>query len=412
MFKNLRHYGVCLHRYLGLSMALFLIVAGMTGAVIAFYEPLDQALNPRLYKIPPTSRQVKAIDPLVLREQLMAKYPHIQIQWVPLHVPENKAIRFSVLPGANPRKGTPYTLDYDEIFVNPYSGEVQGTRKWGEISEGMHNLIPFIFKLHYQLALGQAGAFLMGLIGLLWTIDCFIGIFLTFPRQTRHQPPAKRSVNSLVIWVKRWLPAWKIRMKPTTRYKLNFDCHRAVALWTWGMLFILAWSSVAFNLNKEVYHPVMRLLFEMQEARSRIPSQSHPNTFPQLSYAEARSVAMNYLRASNPQHLHQIQPFGMSYLPKLGVYQYRFVSNQDIGTSRGNTRIFIDAATGTVVDLYIPVGKTAGDTLTTWIRTLHMADCWGIPFKTFVSFMGLVVTMLSVTGVVIWWRKRKARLAA
>jgi uncharacterized iron-regulated membrane protein len=409
MFKNIRHYGVCLHRYAGLTMALFLVVAGITGSIIAFYDPLDQAVNPQLYQVSESDRRRQVIDPLVLRERLLAKYPEIQIQWVPLRSSDNQAIRFSITPAINPSTGAPYQLTYDELFVNPYTGDIQGKRMRGKISDGVENLVPFLFKLHYQLALGPVGAYLMGVIGLLWTIDCFIGACLTFPRKPRHQPAKKEKLTARFIWLKRWLPAWRIRIHPTSRYKLNFDLHRAVGLWTWGMLFILAWSSVAFNLSKEVYQPVMHLLFEPQEMRPEALRQLQPNHHPQLSYADARSAAMVYLNASNPQHLRQAQPLGMSYLPKLGVYQYRFVSNRDISSSRGNTRLFIHADTGKIVDVYIPLGKSSGDTFTTWIRTLHMADCWGLPFKTFISVMGLVVSMLSLTGVVIWSRKRHAR---
>lgn len=390
-------------------MALFLVVAGITGSIIAFYDPLDRAVNPQLYRLPVHDKYRQAIDPLVLRERLLAKYPEIQIQWVPLRSADHQAIRFSIKPAINPLTGAPYPLTYDELFVNPYTGDIQGKRMWGNISDGLENLIPFLFKLHYQLALGQVGAYLMGMIGLVWTMDCFIGACLTFPRKTRHHPAKKEKGTSRFIWLKRWLPAWKIRIHSTNRYKLNFDLHRAVGLWVWGMLLVLAWSSVAFNLNKEVYQPVMRLLFETQEIRPAVLQHLQPNQHPQLSYADARSAAMVYLNASNPQHLWQVQPFGMGYLPKLGVYQYRFVSNRDISSSRGNTRLFIHADTGKVVDVYIPLGKTSGDTLTTWIRTLHMADCWGLPFKMFISGMGMVVSMLSVTGLIIWFRKRQAR---
>lgn len=404
MFKNIRHYGVCLHRYAGLMMTLFLVVAGLTGSIIAFYDPLDQAVNPQLYRVSESDQHRQAIDPLVLRERLLAKHPEVQIQWVPLTPTDHQAIRFSITPAINPSTGAPYQLTYDELFINPYTGDIQGKRMWGKISDGIENLIPFLFKLHYQLALGQVGAYLMGVIGLLWTIDCFIGACLTFPRKTRQQAAQKEKRASRFIWLKRWLPAWKIRMHSTNRYKLNFDLHRAVGLWMWGMLFVLAWSSVAFNLNKEVYQPVMHFLFETQEMRSEALHQLQPNQHPNLSYAEAKSVAERYLNVYNPQHLRQVQPLGMSYLPKLGVYQYRFVSNQDISSSRGNTRLFIHADTGKIVDVYVPLGKASGDTFTTWIRTLHMADCWGVPFK-----MGMVVSMLSVTGFIIWFRKRQAQ---
>ena len=39
------------HRYLGLSLALFLIIAGLTGAVISWDRELDACLNPELFAL-------------------------------------------------------------------------------------------------------------------------------------------------------------------------------------------------------------------------------------------------------------------------------------------------------------------------------------------------------------------------
>lgn len=37
----MRQFWVWVHRYVGLVMALFLLIAGATGAVLAFYHELD-----------------------------------------------------------------------------------------------------------------------------------------------------------------------------------------------------------------------------------------------------------------------------------------------------------------------------------------------------------------------------------
>jgi hypothetical protein len=33
-----------------------------------------------------------------------------------------------------------------------------------------------------------------------------------------------------------------------------------------------------------------------------------------------------------------------------------------------------------------------------------LTNVWGLPYKIFVSALGLVIVMLAVTGVLIWWR--------
>ncbi len=55
-------------------------------------------------------------------------------------------------------------------------------------------------------------------------------------------------------------------------------------------------------------------------------------------------------------------------------------------------------------------GGTAADIFVQLQFPLHSGRILGLPGRILMSFMGLLVAMLSVTGVVIWWKKRKARV--
>jgi uncharacterized iron-regulated membrane protein len=56
-----------------------------------------------------------------------------------------------------------------------------------------------------------------------------------------------------------------------------------------------------------------------------------------------------------------------------------------------------------------PTGIDAGNTITSWIVALHVGAVFGLPYRAFVSMMGIAVALLSVTGVWIWLRKRNKR---
>ena len=133
----------------------------------------------------------------------------------------------------DPHTGAQADVANDEVYVDRFTGEILGERKWGAIDQGMKNLMPFIYRLHYSLALDSLGEYLLGIVALLWTIDCFIGAYLTFPPGRRQSTVKDGNLLRVVgNWLTRWSPSWKVRTR-RAGYKLNFDLHRAGGLWPW-----------------------------------------------------------------------------------------------------------------------------------------------------------------------------------
>jgi uncharacterized iron-regulated membrane protein len=56
-------------------MAVFLVVAGLTGGLLAFYPELDRALNPELLRVSPPSPGAVLLDPLELNARVKAQLP-------------------------------------------------------------------------------------------------------------------------------------------------------------------------------------------------------------------------------------------------------------------------------------------------------------------------------------------------
>lgn len=389
----MRPWLVPIHRYVGLALAGFVVLAGLTGAAITFEHELDAALNPRLLRVEPPAAGAPFLDPLALREAVQARYPDARVNRVDLAPRAGEALVFRVeRPGAAP---------FDQVFVDPYTGEFLGSRTWGDLGQGLTNLIPFLYRLHYTLALGETGHTALGIVALLWTLDCFAGACLTFPAHARR--PGARP------WLARWRPAWLLRWREGS-YKRNYDLHRAGGLWPWAMLLVFAWSGVAFNLP-EVYEPVMRAMFAHQPQEKDLPKPAHAEPQPAIDWRQAREIGRRLMADEAHArgftvHAEQL----LTYDPQRSVYRYQAKTSLDIRDERGATRVVFDARTGALQLVRLPTGAASGDTIRTWLTSLHMAAVWGMPFRLFVCVMGLVVAMLSVTGVLIWARKRSARL--
>jgi uncharacterized iron-regulated membrane protein len=76
----------------------------------------------------------------------------------------------------------------------------------------------------------------------------------------------------------------------------------------------------------------------------------------------------------------------------------------------GVKMLFVDGRSGSLVGGRVPWEGTAADVFMQLQFPLHSGRIAGVPGRILLSVMGLVVAMLSLTGIVIWLKKRQARL--
>lgn len=408
-----RQFWVILHRWAGLSLTLFLAVAGFTGIFLAWIDELEVATAPELHLVQPPSPDARPLDVLSIREQVLSRYPEASIDFVPLHVEEGRSLRLHLhwldpVTGLEREDGP----GWDDLFIDPYTGEELGRREWGDITQGLKNLMPFVYRLHYSLALGDTAMLVFGIAALIWTIDCFVGFYLTLPVRQRKPSPQPGNGPS-PSWWQRWKRSWKVRWK-ASRYKLNFDLHRAGGLWLWPVLLVFAWSSVSFNLP-QVYVPVMKQ-FGANDLRETyvanlLPAPRHD---PAMSFREALRHGQSLAAREAAKAGIALRSDGETWLwhvPEAGAYVYGFTTTADISKHGGGTNVAFDSNTGALEAVQIPTGHNAADTFTTWITALHTAHVLGLPWRIAVSLIGAMVTMLCITGLVIWMKKRAGRIA-
>ena len=387
-----RPFWVLLHRYVGLAMTVFLVIVGLTGSLLAFFKELDGAINPQ-FLAPVQSGTL--LDPATLIETTERIEPAIKADAVWL---TDQAATVTVSSTTNNE------LTFDQVILNPYTAELLGKRHWGDIAQGLENLMPFIYKLHYELALGEIGVWILGITALIWTMDCFVGFYLTLP-MAKTKRPAPNSVATKSFW-QRWQPAWLIKWS-ASKTRITFDLHRAGGLWLWLALLVFAWSSVYMNLA-DVYNKVMQSVSEYHQPWSDYPDLPQAVQQPKISWRQAQEIAQTELiQVSQTQGITILAPSGFWLNRAKGFYVYDVKSSADVQDHGGNTRVVIDANSGGVKQVLLPTGQYSGNTITSWLLALHTANVWGLPYKIFVCVLGLAIVMLSVTGGLIWWKKRR-----
>ena len=78
------------------------------------------------------------------------------------------------------------------------------------------------------------------------------------------------------------------------------------------------------------------------------------------------------------------------------------------GAWLGSPVIDIDMRDGRVLQVHVPGEGSAGDVVMDLQMPLHSGELLGRPGRILVCAAGIAVAMLSVTGVLVWWRKRRA----
>lgn len=395
-----------LHRYVGLLTAGFLIVVGLSGSVIAFNDELNHWLNPAPIV---SNTGGELMDPIQLRTIESARIPRGVINAVPLQLHRGEAVSFYVDPKIDPKTQRPFELGFSMVYVDPSTGEELGRDLNGEEVWPItrKTFVPFMNKLHYQLVAGPWGAWILGVVALLWTIDTVLSVYLTFPKFRRRSDLGEVRSRS---WIRRWWnPSWLIKW-PASGFRLNFDIHRAGGLWLWGLLFVFAWSSVGFNFNNEIYLPTMQALFGMPDVYgSKLPELDSDEMDAPITWSQAQLLGNQLLKTEALRRgFEVVSPDYLMYDPKKKLFTYLVRTSRDIQDTGGTTVLLFNPK-GEKQGFFLPSGDNLGSTIHSWIFALHMGKVFGLPYRIFVALFGALIAVLSVTGVYIWLKKLQAR---
>jgi uncharacterized iron-regulated membrane protein len=162
--RNLRPALLWVHRWLGLTAGLLLMLNALTGALMLGARPLDRWVNAALFSVPPTAQS----QPLEsLRGALEAEF--------------GPGSRFTLRP---PRAADESVLVYvrspawdGQVYFNPATGERLGAR--GE-TEGFANSL---FEFHSALLLGDTGKAVLAVNVLTMAGMLFTGLWLWWPKR-------------------------------------------------------------------------------------------------------------------------------------------------------------------------------------------------------------------------------------
>ena len=185
--------------------------------------------------------------------------------------------------------------------------------------------------------------------------------------------------------------------------------HRAGALWLWLFLAVLALSSIAMNLRLQVVVPLLSTV-----------STVTPSPFTRRGADPARTAtaeaALPFAEIA-PRAAVEAQARGWDFGPGLiyhypayGLYAVRYwPSATDRGSGFGRPILYFDDRYGRLFEADLPGTGSAADIYLDLQLPLHSGRVAGLPGRIAICVAGIGITVLTVTGVIIWWRKRPKR---
>lgn len=185
-----------------------------------------------------------------------------------------------------------------------------------------------------------------------------------------------------------------------------------MGLWVWGVILVIAFTSFSLNLYREVFFPAMSLVSQVTpgpfETRPRSPLNQP--IAPRIDFQQALDLS----RQEAAKQGWERPAGGIFYARNLGFYSVAFFhpGADDDNGGMAIANMYLDGADGRYLGDYLPWKGTAADIFVQLQFPLHSGRILGFPGRVMMSLMGLLVAMLSMTGIVIWVRKRRARKLA
>ncbi len=344
------------HFYAGMIIAPWLIVVAATGGVYIFKEELEAVVYPGVTYVEPAAERTSYEKQMAA---VRGAEPTVQ-----------RCVLLTI--STNPQRATTmvFTPSGQYSYVDPYRGHYLG-------AIGRGGFFDTVLLLHRTLFLGTTGRIIIELTTC-WTIVLAVtGIYLWWPRKMNQ------------LWGV-WLP--RFRQKP---YLVLRDLHAVSGLY-------VAIIAIVISLTGLIYTFVWSRGFQYAGQKTQAYDM-FTKSMVCKSPPEARDLPIDRIIEIAQQNMPGNNL--TVWFPRIPNGVYLVTANNNRGP-QVNEMLFIDRASGEVLeDRSISQTKLIYQ-LGSWNYTLHVGSVWGLPTKFFWLATCVVLITLPVTGLWMWWQRR------
>ena len=342
-----------LHLYAGLAAAFFILILSLTGSIIAFETEIDHILHWHLSYVRPQGRALSLAEITAIVQK---RFPGQRI--------------FGYTVATSPDLSYSVSLPRRELYVNPYTGELLGTRPNGV------SLLGRIHQLHVSMLLvfnPSLGRDILSWSSVAMLFLLLSGIYLWWPYQR-----------------------FGIQWKGSAR-RVWFDIHAVVGIFSLVFLLVLTVSGILLGFEAKTV-PLFYKMTGSTPSRPPHVDAAPPAAGKRIDPDRALEIA----RAALPG----TTPFAIPIPGPRGAYEIQARYPEDL-TPGGRSWVIVDQYTGVVLYAEGSRQSPAGARMVNATRALHTGDMFGMPGKTVMSVASLMAVVEVVSGVIMWWNKRK-----
>jgi uncharacterized iron-regulated membrane protein len=368
------------HRTIGLFVGAVFVLVGLSGAVLAFREDIDELLNASIMRVDtPAQNSYRSPDDIL--GAAIAAMPadgKAERLTMPRHSGSAAAITYMV-------ETDDLETDVYQLFVDPYTAKVKGQRLYQHHGRPFSQpLIPILMTFHWTLLLGVNNAYVLGSLAILVFLSILVGLYLWFPLNGD------------------WRLGLKIKWGASAE-RLAYDVHRSVGIYCAAILLVMLFTGVAM-IFKPATRSVTTLFSPVRPKIDFGKSKPLPGQSP-IGVGAAVAAADKIFPDGR---LHWI------LLPSApsGVYVVGKQSDDEPNRTKTSRNVGVDQYSGRVLDVQDRNGFTAGEKFLEWLFPLHSGEAFGAIGRSIVLFIGLTPLALYVTGFLRWRQKRRAQRRA
>lgn len=349
-----------IHSYFGLITGIFLLLLGLSGSALVFMEELDDWLNRDLLTI---QVQAKPLPLDTLYQKITQRYPRLDgLAWINPSAEANEAYNFRLYT----TDGKLHTYDLEIITLNPYTAEVLREGRYDQFRSG---IMQWLFQFHFSFHLGAPGAALTAIFGLTMLISILTG---------------------LIVYRKFFWKAltFRVKIKWKNWRTASSDLHRVIGVW--ALLFNLIIFFTGFWMNKFAFDSSY-WKGETQPSKANI-------AMPQ-SFDDMLAKAKKALPEFKPTYV---------YFPTQEERNFNVIGErpEDWALFGASNAVIVDPQKGSIIAMSTLDKATWSEKLEAVVYPLHVGSFGGLPIRILYVLIGLTPGLLSITGFLLWWRRR------